>query len=292
MINSSDLLLVQRIVEMGSITKAADSLYLTQSAISHQLRELELRAGMQLFERVNKKLLLTHAGRRVMESACNILPQLSRLSDDLHSLKYGHPPALRISTECYTCYHWLPEIITKLRKKSDGADISIVAAATQRPIDFLLNGELDLAIISEVPGQSGINSTPLFTDNLVAVVNKHHPLAKHRSLVTANDFANEHMITYDSRETSNVFAKEFFREVQPKKTTRVQLTEAIVEMINANMGISIFATWVIEPYLKNRDLITLPIKSSFKKRTWRAAWLGKPHPLLPDFTEAVKAQFK
>lgn len=292
MINSNDLLLVQRIVEMGSITRAADSLYLTQSAISHQLRDLELRTGMQLFERVNKKLLLTHAGRRVMESACTILPQLNRLADDLHSLKYGHPPALRISTECYTCYHWLPEIISRLRKKSAGAEISIVAAATPRPLDFLLNGELDLAIISEIPAQSGIHHSPLFTDNLVAVVHKQHPLAKGRSLVTASDFANEHLITYDSKETSNVFAKEFFRDVQPHKVTRVQLTEAIVEMVNANMGISIFATWVIEPYLKNRDLITLPIKSSLKKRTWRAAWLGKPHPLLPDFTEAVKAHFK
>jgi len=85
---------------------------------------------LQIFERVNKKLLLTHAGRRIMESAGSILPQLSRLNDDIRAFRKGKVSSLRISTECYTCYHWLPEVIIRLKSRMDQVEISILAGAT------------------------------------------------------------------------------------------------------------------------------------------------------------------
>lgn len=292
MIISNDLLLVQRIVENGSLTKAADSLFLTQSALSHQLKDLENRTGLQIFERVNKKLLLTHAGRRIMESAGSILPQLSRLNDDIRAFKEGKLYSLRISTECYTCYHWLPEVITRLKSQLDQVEISIVAAATQRPLEYLLNGELDLAIVSEKPDHPAIHTINLFSDNLVAVLPRNHPYTRTKTALTAADFATENLLRYDTYEPHNQFSKEFFRETAPKNITRIQLTEAIVEMINAGMGISIFATWVIAPYLKNKDIVTMPIKSPLKKRVWRAASLNKNHPLIPLFVSTVKEYFQ
>ncbi|SEW52273.1 LysR family transcriptional regulator [Chitinophaga arvensicola] len=292
MIVSNDLLLVQRIVEHGSLTKAADSLFLTQSALSHQLKDLENRTGLQIFERVNKKLLLTHAGRRIMEGAGSILPQLSRLNEDIHAFKKGKLSSLRISTECYTCYHWLPEVITRLKSRLDQVEISIVAAATQRPLEYLLNGELDLAIVSEKPDHPAIHTTPLFSDNLVAVLPRNHPYTRSKTALTADDFTTEDLLIYDAQGEHTQFSKEFFREVSPKSITRIQLTEAIVEMINAGMGVGIFATWVIAPYLKNRDIVTMPLKTPFKKRTWRAATLSKHHLLVPPFVAAVKEYFK
>ncbi|MGO4289722.1 LysR family transcriptional regulator [Chitinophaga sp. RAB17] len=292
MIISNDLLLVQRIVEHGSLTKAADSLFLTQSALSHQLKDLENRTGLPVFERVNKKLLLTHAGRRIMESAGAILPQLSRLNEDIHAFKKGKVSSLRISTECYTCYHWLPEIITRLKSRIEQVEISIVVGATQRPLEYLLNGELDLAIVSEKPDHPAIYTTNLFSDNLVVVLPRNHPYARTKTALTAADFVTEDLLIYDGYGTHNHFSKEFFRETKPKTTTRIQLTEAIVEMINAGMGIGIFATWVIAPYLKSKDIVTLPLKSPLKKRVWRAASLNKSHPLIPLFVSAVKEYFQ
>ncbi|NSL87661.1 LysR family transcriptional regulator [Chitinophaga sp. Mgbs1] len=294
MITSNDLLLVQRIVEQGTLTRAADSLFLTQSALSHQLKDLEYRTGLQIFERVNKKLLLTHAGRRMMETAAGILPQLSRLHEDLLAYKKGHLNTLRISTECYTCYHWLSEIITRLKARAATTEISIVAAATQKPLQYLLNGELDVAIISESPEHPAIRTTPLFTDNLVAVLHRDHPFVHTKKTLTAADFATENLFAYDVQvsTTSNHFAQEFFREVKPASITRLQLTEAIVEMISAGMGVGIFATWVIAPYLKQKDIVTLPLRSPLRKRVWKAAWLDKNNPAIPLFNAAVKAHFQ
>jgi LysR family transcriptional regulator for metE and metH len=292
MITSNDLLLVQRIVEQGSLTKAADSLFLSQSALSHQLKDLEDRIGLQIFERVNKKMLPTHTGRRFIESANNILPQLVRLNEDILAYKKGKVHTLRISTECYTCYHWLPKIISQLKSRFEKVEISIVASATQNPLEYLLNGELDLAIISDKPDHPAIHTNNLFSDNLVAVLPRQHPYASTKSSLTAADFASENLLIYDTRSTYNHFSQEFFKETSPKTITRIQLTEAIVEMINAGMGIGIFATWVIAPYLKNKDIITLPLRSPLKKRTWKAAFLDKGHPLIPLFVSAVKEHFK
>ncbi|MCW3466658.1 LysR family transcriptional regulator [Chitinophaga nivalis] len=292
MITSNDLLLVQRIVEQGSLTKAAESLFLTQSALSHQLKDLEYRTGLQIFDRVHKKLLLTHTGQRMMESAGSILPQLSRLNEDIAAYKKGKVQTLRIATECYTCYHWLPEIITRLKSNLPAVEISIVAGATQRPLEALLNGELDLAVVSDSPNHPAIHTSQLFTDNLVAVLPHQHPFTRTKTALTAADFATENLLSYDVYGGSHHFAQEFFRETTPATTTRIQLTEAIVEMIHAGMGVGIFANWVIAPYLKNKDIVTLPLKSPLRKRVWRAAYLSKKNPVIPPFISAVKEYFR
>ncbi|WP_212004851.1 LysR family transcriptional regulator [Chitinophaga sp. HK235] len=293
MITTNDLQLVAHIVEQGSLTRAADKMFLTQSALSHQLKDLEKRTGMQLFERVNKKLLLTPAGRRIMESATSILPQLTRLQEDIQACRKGRVHSLRISTECYTSYHWLPRIISQLRALHAEVEISIVVAATQKPLTYLMNGELDLAIISNPASHPAIQTQSLFSDNLVAVLPGRHPLAGRKSL-SAEDFATENLLAYDVAEESGAYSvlQQFFRESPPASITRLQLTEAIVEMIHAGMGISIFANWAIAPYLKNRDLVTLPLKSPLRKRTWKAAYLDKQNPLIRQFISHIRQHFK
>lgn len=291
MITTSDLQLISYIVEEGSLTRAADKMYLTQSALSHQLKDLEKRTGMQLFERVNKKLLLTVAGRRIMESAGTILPVLARLNEDLLAIKKGKVHTLRISTECYTCYHWLPGIITRLKALYKDVEIKIVAAATQQPITYMMNGELDLAIVSSKPDNPAIHLNNLFSDNQVAVLPKNHPLYHTRKILTAEDFATENLIVYDLEADANNFMREFFRETAPASISRIQLTEAIIEMIHAGMGVGIFATWVIAPYLQSKQIVTMPLKSPLKKRTWKAAYLDKQNPLIQQFITLAKHHF-
>lgn len=294
MITTNDLQLVAHIIAEGSLTRAADKMYLTQSALSHQLKDLEKRAGLPLFERVNKKLLLTPAGRRIMQSANSILPQLNRLQEDIQAYRKGKLQTLRISTECYTCYHWLPRVITELRSRYHEVEISIVAAATQKPLTYLMNGELDIAIISDSVASPAVHTYTLFSDEVVAVLPRKHSFVGKKKSLTAEDFATEHLLTYDVAEEAGNYhmMKEFFREFQPAGITRLQLTEAIIEMIQAGMGVGIFATWAIAPYLKNRDLVTLPLQSPLRKRTWKAACLDRQNPLIRQFAEHVRHHFK
>jgi LysR family transcriptional regulator for metE and metH len=266
-------------------------MFLTQSALSHQLKELESRTGVKVFERINKKLLLTQAGRRVLKGADEILPLLTRLNEDIDSLKKGHVHTLRISTECYTCYHWLPPIISRLMAADEKADIQIVAAATQRPIEYLLRGELDLAIVSDKFGHDGVQLSPLFSDNIVAVVPEEHPFARRKKSLTAADFADQHLICYDAGNAGGAFMAEFFGEMKPRAISRIQLTEAIIEMISAGMGIGLLASWAVGPYLKSRHITTVPLRSPWKKRVWKAAYLHRSNPLVPRLITHIREHF-
>src|SRR5262245_50180696 len=101
------LKLIVAITEERSVTKAGERLCLTQSALSHQLRDIEEKLGTPLFTRVNKRMVLTPAGERLLRSARLVLDELQRTEAEIARLAAGDYGVLRISTECYTGYHWL-----------------------------------------------------------------------------------------------------------------------------------------------------------------------------------------
>src|SRR5262245_11073884 len=98
--------LIVAVTEEQSVTRAGDRLHLTQSALSHQLRDLEEALETPIFLRLNKKMLLTQAGERLLTTARQVLDNLKRAQDDIAMIAANRHGTLRISTECYTCYHW------------------------------------------------------------------------------------------------------------------------------------------------------------------------------------------
>src|SRR5947208_6674771 len=109
------LKLVAAVADVGSLTRAGDRLHLTQSALSHQLRDIEDRLGAPLFLRVGKRLVLTPAGQRLLESARDVLERLKQTEEAIRRLGQERAGVLRITTECTTCYHWLPPLLTTYR---------------------------------------------------------------------------------------------------------------------------------------------------------------------------------
>src|SRR3954453_5089947 len=107
------LRLVAAAASVGSLTRAGDQLHLTQSALSHQLRDIESRLGAALFLRAGKRLVLTPAGQRLLASGTEGLQRLQQTEHDIREM--GRAPAgrLRLTTECYTCYHWLPPLLLR-----------------------------------------------------------------------------------------------------------------------------------------------------------------------------------
>src|SRR5829696_1043177 len=122
--------LVVAVAESGGQTRAARKLNLTQSALSHQLRELESRIGTPLFIRASRRMVLTAAGERVLASARRVLHEVEALERDLTAdATSGSAGVVRLATECYTCYHWLPGVVTAFRKEWPRVDVRIVAEA-------------------------------------------------------------------------------------------------------------------------------------------------------------------
>lgn len=292
-LDTRDLKLVAAIAEHGGVTRASQHLYLTQSAVSHQLLGLEKRLGTRLFHRLGKRLVPTAAGAKLIAGAHQLLRDLQELEQEAMQAAAGRSLALRISTECYTCYHWLPRVMEEYQRDYPSVDVSIVADATQHPMPALLDGRIDLAIIHSPNEDERVAYTKLFDDELVAIMPASHPLAKRRFL-TPDDFAEQHLITYSIPLTENSFYQEVLSVagVKPRKITQIQLTEGIVEMVRAGVGIAVFANWAVSGYLERGRLAAVPVTEARVRRRWRAAMLKQnPTPQhLKKFVQVLAAE--
>jgi LysR family transcriptional regulator for metE and metH len=279
------LKLVETVAKEGGLTKAASRLHVTQSALSHQLRDIEDKLGAPLFLRLNKKMLLTQAGERLLSSAPAVLEELKRVEEDIRQIALHREGLLRISTECYTCYHWLPAVLKPFSREFPRVEVRIVAEATRRPVEALLDGRLDLAITSVSARNQKLIFKPLFKDEMVVIVSPDHPLAS-RPYVNARDFASEHLLVYAvPKEELTIYQKVLVPAgVSPKHISRVELTEAIIEMVKAGLGIGVMARWAVRPHLEARTLRALPLTARGFHRRWSAAMIR--HRAMPPYVSS------
>ena len=197
------LRLVAAVADAGGQTRASRRLNLTQSALSHQLRELEARIGAPLFIRASRRMVLTPIGERVLLSARRVLHEVENLERDLVTdQERGGAGVVRLATECYTCYHWLPAVVRAFREEWPQVDVRIVAEATADPVKALLDGALDLAIVAGDVDERRLGRTSLFEDEQVVVVAPGHPLAA-RAFVSPEDLRDEHLILYTTHSSES-----------------------------------------------------------------------------------------
>jgi len=299
-LDTRHLRLLAAIVEEGSVTAAARRLHLTQPALSHQLRTAEDDLGARLFDRVNKKMFLTPAGRRLLHAARQVLPELDRAEQEIRSADSAAAGTLRLATECYTCYHWLPPRLKLFQRDFPRVEIQIVAEATHHPLPALLAGRIDLAIVASSPANRRVESQPLFDDELVVVLAPRHPLAA-RAWMRPSDFAGQHLILYSIPPRESTVLQEILRPagITPQKISHVDLTEAILEMVRAGLGIAVFARWAVAPLVAAGQLRALRLTRFGFRRNWSAALrrtgsrpayldafvqLLQKHPISQDFS--------
>lgn len=285
------LKLIKEVAEKGSLSKAKDNLFLSQSALSHQLKEVENQLGAQLFHRVNKKLVITGAGKIILESAERILNELAQAELSVKKYIGGDKGLVRMATECYSCYHWLPALMVDFNKEFPHVDIEIFPEHSNEPINYILEGKLDLAVVSGLIDNPNITVNELFTDELLALVPSSHPWAK-KKYVEAKDFADEKLIIHSlPAESVTLFIKLLIPEnVKPKKVIPIQITEAAVEMVKAGMGVKVIAKWIIKPYLRDKNLVAIPVTRKGLFRTWSAVTLNRPDSpqYLTNFIEHLR----
>ncbi|MBI3450446.1 MAG: LysR family transcriptional regulator [Acidobacteria bacterium] len=279
------LKLVVAIAEEGSVTKAGRRLYLTQSALSHQLRDIEQRLGAPLFHRSGRRMLLTPTGEKMLGSARSLLAQLERAEEEIRAVATERHGSLRLSTECYTCYNWLPILLKEFGRKFPKVDVTIVVEATRGPIEALLDGKLDVAIVSSPVRDRRLVVTPLFDDEMLVLVATDHRLAS-RAYVKPEDFRDEHLYLYSTPEESTFFQTLLVPAgVRPKQVTQAQLTEAIVQLVKAGLGVAVLARWVVEQDLRSGAIRGVPLTRGGFRRTWSAARLRARHvpAYIPEF---------
>ncbi len=290
MLEVRHLQLVKAIAEEGGVTRAGRRLHLTQSALSHQLRDAEEHLGTRLFDRIGKRMVLTVAGERLLHSARTILDELFRTEEDIRRHASRQGGVLRLTTQCNTVYHWLPSRLRLFHRTHPDVDLQVVAGATDDPFPSLLEGGIDLAIVFRPLRDPRLTLRPLFRDEVVVVMKPGHRLAR-RPFVAAADFAPEHLILYSTPRESNLVFREVLMPagVTPARVTHIQLTEAIVELVKEGLGISVLARWSVAPLLERGALVARRLTSGGRYRQWSAAYRTRPAapPYLLDFVEVL-----
>ena len=264
------LRLVAAVADCGSLTRAGDRLHLTQSALSHQLRDIESRLGAALFLRVGKRLVRTPAGERLLASAREVLERLHQAEHDIRQMGRERAGVLRLTTECYTCYHWLPPLLTRYRRKFPRVDVRIDVDATRQPIETLLAGKVDIALMSTPVRDRRLTSTPIFDDEVIIIAATTHPFAK-KTHVKVADMHGETLLLYPPKEDSLVLNEVLLPAgAVPARIDEVQLTEAIIELVKAGLGVSPIARWAVEPMITSGALVARPLTARGLHRRWSA----------------------
>jgi LysR family transcriptional regulator for metE and metH len=271
--------LVRAIAEEGSVTRAGLRLHLTQSALSHQLRDAEERLGVRLFDRVGRRLQLSAAGERLLASARSVLAELGRVEAELRGGAAKPRELIRLTTQCNTVYHWLPSRVRRFQRAHPEVELEVVAGATDDPLPALTGGHIDLAIVHRHTRDPRLRFRPLFRDEMVVVMHPAHRLARVR-FVSAADFASERLMLYSTPRESNLVFREVLMPagVSPKRLTHIQLTEAIVEMVRAGLGISVLARWSVAPQIERGEIVARPLTRGGKYRAWSAAYRSRAVP--------------
>lgn len=275
--------LVRAIAEQGGPTRAGSVLHLSQSAVSHQLADLERRLGVELFVRERRRLHLTEAGRRIVELGRKVLPEFTRTERDVRGSGQRRQ-RIRIATECFSGYHWLPLVLPQLRREFPHVDLDIDVEAMRRPVAALLRGRLDLAIISTRVNEESLRIEPLFDDEWVVIMAPSHPLCA-RDYVRVRDLSGETVLAHHpSKQDAQRFGSLLDNEsAAPPEFTVVPLTEALVSLVRAELGVGLVSRWAIAPHERSGQVEVRRFTKKGLRERWAAAYRKgskDPAPLL------------
>jgi LysR family transcriptional regulator, regulator for metE and metH len=295
MLEVRHLRLVRAIAEEGGPTRAAARLHLTQSAVSHQLADLEGRLGVSLFTRVRRQLKLTPAGARLVDLARTMLADLSRVEREIYQASTRKREILRIAVECFTSYHWLPSIVSALATEEPHVEVRIVLEATREPVAALLRGTLELALVSSPVRDRQLVSVPLFEDEWAVMLSPSHPLVA-RPYISAVELARETLFAPDAPRSDAERLRELIatERASAPRTVPIPLTDAMVELVKAGLGVSLVSRWAVAPWESRGEIVTRRFTRAGLAESWSVVYRRDAESRLPlaRFAELLRASSK
>jgi LysR family transcriptional regulator for metE and metH len=276
--------------EAGNLLRAATLLNVTQSALSHQIKQLEEHHGAALFERKSVPVRFTAAGERLLKLADAILPQVAETERDLVRLGQGVAGQLRIAVECHTCFDWLMPAMDVFRRRWPEVELDIVSGFQADPVGLLYEHRADVAIVAEVDPDENVDYHPLFHFEIVALLAHDHALVGKEYLV-AEDFGSDTLITYPVPDDMLDVVRQVLQPAGIRTARRTtELTVAMLQLVASKRGIATLPLWAAQNYLK-RDYVVAK-RITFEGLTGRLYAASLPElsakPYLADFVAITR----
>jgi DNA-binding transcriptional LysR family regulator len=261
----------EKVASHLNYSRAAEELYLSQPAVSMQIKQIEGHIGLPLFEQMGKKIFLTEAGKELFHYARSISQQLLEMEavfDEMKGLGRGKLTLSVVNTANY----FTPQLLARFCRHNPNINVILQVANRDAVLKQLADNSTDLAIMGQPPDGLDINAV-LFLDNpLVVIANPAHPLATLRH-IRFSQLAQE---TFLSREqgsgTRSAMERVFARHgVQPRISMEMETNEAIKQAVQAGMGLGILSLHSIELELETRRLVILDVEHFPLLRHWFVA---------------------
>lgn len=291
--------MVQAIAEEASVTRAAERLGCSQSALSHQLVKLEGDLGLRLFDRVGKRMAPTDTGASLAEAAGPILQQLAAAETAIaRGRQDAAPTPLRVATSCFSYYSWLARTLAAFGAPRPRIDLRVQLQSTREETAALGRDEVDFIITAHPPRRPDLEQMEVFAQEVVALVAWDHPLGRRARAgedIAWTDLMGDTLLIHDLPSTDEAALREAVWGQAGNGETgrtirRVQLTEAIAALARGGFGVGVMNRWMGTPPFDMDGLVEAPILPRHDRRYWAVWRRANPRGLpLRELAEAIRA---
>ena len=260
--------LFEAVARLGSYTRAAEEVNLTQPAVSIQLKGLEEIVGLALFEQVGRSVSLTEAGQTLMKHARAIIDEFDALSAEVDDLKGVRRGSLRISTVT-TVNYFSPILLRTFCERHPGITVSMGVANRQELLRELAENTVNMVIMGRPPENEDLQAEPFLENALVIVAPPDHPLAKKKS-ISLTDLSDQVFLMREPGSGTRGAMERFMAEHRINVTTSIEVgsAEAIKQSVQAGLGLALISRDAVELEVKSGRLVELDIPGLPIHRAW------------------------
>ena len=262
----------EAIARLGSFTRAAEELFLTQPTVSMQIKKLTEVVGLPLFENVGKKIYLTDAGRELQQTCREIFKQFSHFEmavADMKGLKQG---TLRLAVVT-TAKYFAPRLLGPFCQKYPGIQVSLKVSNRERVLERLADNLDDLYILGQPPQELDAMAEAFLDNPLVLLAPANHPLRNEKNIPLTR-IAQEPFLMREPGSGTRIAAERLFADQGIKLKTRMELgsNEAIKQAIVGGLGVSVLSKHTLSLDAPMGQLAILDVQGFPIERQWYVAY--------------------
>ncbi|MDD4915164.1 MAG: LysR family transcriptional regulator [Methylococcales bacterium] len=243
---------------LGTLNAAAESLHLTQSALSHQMKNLEQRLGIVLWRKQGRTLVLTQAGKYLSEVGESVIATVDSAAQHLALLAVGKTGKLTIGIDCHACYEWFRNILQPYLRAWPDLAIEVTSRYRFNSFEAIQQYKLDTVLTSDPVDNGILNYQALFDFELVLIVAGQHPLAG-LGFIDPGDLRQETVLTYPvERERLDMFRKVLQPAgIEPQAHISVEETDIMLQLAAAGRGVCLLPEWLLADKTRKFGLTSL-----------------------------------
>jgi len=246
-----------------SITKTAKKMHLSQPSVSIQIKDLEDALNVRLFDRINRKITLTDAGKVFFEYSERLLGLIDEINAVMTEFGSGDVGRIVLGASSTVGVYVLPKFLGEFKELFPKAEISLHIQNRQEAVEQCIEGELDFAFMQEPPKHPDLQAEFFMKDELVIVCSPRHRWA-HRDHLTMKTLSSEPepiILREEGSGTRGLIEYVLKRYgIEKKVTMELSSSEGIKRAVEANLGVAVLSRNVILNELKNKTLLALPIR--------------------------------